>query len=704
MKTCPICKGAYPAEFSHCPKDGAPLRPLTELDQGTIIRGKYEIEGLLGRGGMGSVYKARHLVFNETCALKVVKSSLVEEPGFSKRFRAEAHVMRRLRHPNAVQVLDYDETEDGRPFIVMEYVEGRSLDAILESQGLLEPPRAMQIASQVCAALAAAHELGIIHRDIKPSNIFVSVGQDGSEHAKVLDFGVAKLKDQSACLFGLESTTGTGIVVGTPAYMSPEQAMGLRGDQLDGRSDLYSLGVLLFEMLTGKPPFYGGTPVALMVAHAQSPPPDPRMLRPALPTALTNVVLRSLQKEPARRFPSAQAMMEALREAVPGLAIPVSPVSPGFQPDARPTPGRDAYPLPGSPPAARGAKPARAAVTTATGPAPASSVSLVRKAGTPGWAYLGGAALVVAMLSLGVVLFRSGPEATQAPTQMPAVNQQPAVDNPSAPEMVPPSRGKTSRNPQVRQLVERAREALNRGDWKTALEYLRKAQAIDASDPDLTIALREVKEAELFEQAQAQMKGGQYGAAHSSFNSILQMNPNNAAARDGLNRAVQELRQQEGAAQNAATRKPEEEIKRLMQQGKQALGASRHDDAIRAFEAALALDPNNNEAKRELWNARRAKALAVAKTALVFGYVFDPEGKPLQGASVRLYHVDKRYWNEVQTDAEGAFVFAEVPPGKGYVIEVWMKGVATAIRRDIEVPEGEEKWLIAPFELLRVER
>lgn len=330
MKGCPICKALYQTDYSVCPKDGAELRPVTELEEGAVLRGKYQILSLLGRGGMGSVYKARNLAFHELCALKVVKSSLLDEPEFLQRFRSEALVMRRLRHPNAVQVQDLDETEDGRPFIVMEYVEGEGLDTVLAAQGPLDWRPACRLAAQVAAALAAAHRLGIIHRDIKPSNILVVRGADGAEIAKVLDFGVAKIKEQGTLVYGAPSLTGTGVAVGTPAYMSPEQAKGLRGDQLDGRSDLYSLGVTLFELLTGRLPFSADTPVGLLLAQVQTPPTDPRQLRADLPDAVVAAVLRALEKDPARRFATAEVMQGALEtcEKEPGhVAVPTSSVS-----------------------------------------------------------------------------------------------------------------------------------------------------------------------------------------------------------------------------------------------------------------------------------------------------------------------------------------------------------------------------------------
>ncbi|HMD31824.1 MAG TPA: protein kinase [Candidatus Acidoferrales bacterium] len=339
MKNCPTCHATYPNDFSLCPKDGAPLHSTTELLEGAVLRGKYQILAKLGEGGMGSVYKARHTHFNEIWALKVVSRSLIEEPGFLERFRAESLLMRRLNHPHAVRVHDYDETEDGRPFMVMEYVEGPGLDKLAEG-GRLEPERAVRIVMQVCEALGFAHRLGIVHRDIKPSNIVVTTGPDGTDIAKVLDFGIAKVKEHGSMY--QNSLTGTGMIVGTPAYMSPEQVMGLRGDKLDGRADLYSLGVVLYELLAGRTPFVSNTPVALLMAHASTPPPDPRTLRDQLPARLVAVVMRALEKDPANRFASAEEMHEALAAAI----APEDVDRTAERPAARPTPHPSPSPLP----------------------------------------------------------------------------------------------------------------------------------------------------------------------------------------------------------------------------------------------------------------------------------------------------------------------------------------------------------------------
>jgi serine/threonine protein kinase len=307
-----------------------------------VLRGKYEILGKLGAGGMATVYRARHLAFDEIRAIKVVASRLADDEDFLKRFRNEAVVARRLHHPNAVRVEDFDNTEDGRPFIVMEYVDGSNLREKIRRDGAVSLRRAVTIARQVASALSAAHELGIVHRDIKPDNILLT-GAGDQETAKVLDFGIAKVKE--GFLGGPEAVaTRTGTVVGTPQYISPEQAIGRRGDDLDGRADLYSLGVVLYEMVTGRLPFESDTAMGIILQHLQTPPRPPHELRPDLgiPEPLSAVLLQSLQKDRDRRFRTAGAMVAAL-DAV--LALPL-PDRAGAVPFATPPPHRPATPQP----------------------------------------------------------------------------------------------------------------------------------------------------------------------------------------------------------------------------------------------------------------------------------------------------------------------------------------------------------------------
>ncbi len=375
MKTCPTCRATYPDNISFCSSDGAALTAFATWTEGTIIRGRYRILSRVGGGGMGEVYKALHTGFDELRALKVISPELMADQTFVKRFKHEAFITRKLQHPNAVRVDDIDEAEDGRPFIVMEYIEGKSLKDLIGQEGPLAAPRVCTIAKQVAAALDAAHQLGMVHRDIKPDNIVMVLAPEG-EQAKVLDFGIAKVKEARLGEAGTRMTlTGAGVVVGTPQYMSPEQAQGARGDELDARSDLYSLGVVMYEMLTGQLPFKAETTMEMMLAHMQKPPRPLFLVHPGLqiPETLSTLVMRMLQKKRQMRPQSAAALIEeiirvekgmplsALRPAQPPLATPaeagpraaplqaprtlVGPALPRA-PVAQPSPAPPAWPAP----------------------------------------------------------------------------------------------------------------------------------------------------------------------------------------------------------------------------------------------------------------------------------------------------------------------------------------------------------------------
>ncbi|MFQ5926497.1 MAG: serine/threonine-protein kinase, partial [Terriglobia bacterium] len=321
MKRCPSCQTSYPDSAAFCPRDGVELRVLGALEPGTTIRRKYRIVEEIGRGGMGVVYRAEHLLFREECAIKVINREYAGEESFVQRFLSEVLVTRQLRHPNIVRVEDADETEDGQPFAVMEYVAGESLRQTIARAGALEPARALYIAAQVCAALTAAHQRGIIHRDIKPDNILVSPQRDGGELIKVLDFGIAKVKEEAGLNLPGVTPTQSGVFVGTPQYASPEQALGKRGEELDARTDIYSLGVVLYEMLTGALPFAADTPMGILLQHIQMPPQPPQVLKPELklPEAAVAVTMKALEKDRAARFATAEEMRLALERA--GFAL-----------------------------------------------------------------------------------------------------------------------------------------------------------------------------------------------------------------------------------------------------------------------------------------------------------------------------------------------------------------------------------------------
>ena len=375
MKICRVCQKQFADDLTVCPTDGTDLHSATDIKEGTVLRGKYEILSKLGEGGMGAVFKARHVQLGDIWALKVVASRLVQEPGFRQRFKSEALIMRALNHPNDVRVHDYDETEDGLPFTVMEYVDGIHLDELVPAGTKMDVARAVNLVIQVIDGLGAAHKLGIIHRDVKPDNVMVAKDANGKEITKLLDFGVAKVKEQGD-LYASQKTAA-GVMIGTPAYMSPEQVKGVPSDQLDGRVDLYAATVILYELLCGRAPFVEKKPVMMLMAHAATPQPDPRQFRKDLSPALAAALLRGLEKDPTKRFANAEEMHEALAKALtePAAAQPAAAAAapaPAGLPVAPPAPAAPAAPVarPAAPASAPPARPAAAAPPPPAPPAP----------------------------------------------------------------------------------------------------------------------------------------------------------------------------------------------------------------------------------------------------------------------------------------------------------------------------------------------
>jgi serine/threonine-protein kinase len=268
--------------------------------------GQYRLIRKLGEGGMGEVFLAEHALLKRPCALKQIIGSANSDPLALARFEREVQSSARLAHPNTIEIFDYGHTADGTFYYVMEYLRGLSLADLLRECGPLPPGRVVYLFRQVCAGLAEAHGLGMVHRDLKPANVFVAVRGGESDVAKVLDFGLVKLTGDP----GAEALTTDMMVSGTPLFMAPEQATG--DGALDARADLYALGAVMYCALTGRPPFGGNSPFAVMMAHARDPVTPPRAVRPDVPADLERIVLRCLAKRPEDRYQSATALREAL--------------------------------------------------------------------------------------------------------------------------------------------------------------------------------------------------------------------------------------------------------------------------------------------------------------------------------------------------------------------------------------------------------
>ena len=300
MKVCTACGIEYGDEVLFCQRDGTPLRsadPTKDL-VGQVVAERYHVTKKLGEGGMGQVYLAEHIKMGRRCAIKIMSQGMINDPDAVSRFNREAANASRISHPNVCAIYDFGETKDGLIYLAMEFIEGRSLTDLLHETGPLSLPRAAGILSQGADALQAAHDLGIVHRDLKPDNIMV-ITTRGKDVVKVVDFGIAKATGAEAG----QKVTKTGLVVGTPEYMSPEQ---LSGDQLDGRSDIYSLALVFYRMVTGRLPFKADTAQETMIKRLTDDPMPLAAARPEgrYPTELQRIMDRALARWPNDRYAS----------------------------------------------------------------------------------------------------------------------------------------------------------------------------------------------------------------------------------------------------------------------------------------------------------------------------------------------------------------------------------------------------------------
>ena len=386
-------------DTSSCPADGfATVR--ADLAQGgsdpfvgRVFEGRYRVEARIGGGGFGTVYRAVQLAMDRRVAIKLLRRELSSDLESVKRFQVEARACAMLEHPNSLRVFDFGQSDDGYLFLVTELVEGEVLSKVLKREKALVPGVAAEVVVQILHALGEAHERGIVHRDLKPDNVFLKAGRGGAASVKVLDFGIAKLVSQES---PVESLTKSGVIVGTPHYMSPEQA---KGGAVDGRSDLYALGIMLYQMVSGRLPFDATTPLGIVLAHIQDPPPPLTMPDGgAVPSELGTIVTDCLAKSPTRRPASA----EALRARLEAFLGQRSVVRPALRADPVPAAGGAEATLPMAGPA-----------SVETGASAARKQGSSR-AKTLAWALVGGLAATAA-----VVLISRPWGAPQEPTGAP---------------------------------------------------------------------------------------------------------------------------------------------------------------------------------------------------------------------------------------------------------------------------------------------
>jgi serine/threonine protein kinase len=315
MKKCPKCGVEYPDTTTLCPADGVALETTNDSLLGQTLAGKYRIDARLSVGGMGTVYRGTHVLMDKTVAIKVLRPSLAADEKIVARFSREARAASRISHPNALSVTDFGEDENGVVFLVMEYLNGKTLKQVIRDEGPLSLSRTVDIMRQVGDALQAAHAQNVVHRDLKSDNIML-LGTTASDHAKVLDFGIAKINEPEG-----EFDTGLtapNLVIGTPQYMSPEQCS--QDTEIDARSDIYSFGVILYEMLVGHVPFSGDSPTMVMMKHLQEPVPSVLDERKDVPAAVGRVVARAMAKLPGNRYQSVNELLEDLTIAA-GMTV-----------------------------------------------------------------------------------------------------------------------------------------------------------------------------------------------------------------------------------------------------------------------------------------------------------------------------------------------------------------------------------------------
>jgi serine/threonine protein kinase len=314
---CIHCRSEVDSKFKACPYCGEPITDFLRRYLEHPIDGKYQLLARLGIGGMGEVYKVLHLHLNSIRVIKLMRASIAGESGADERFIREARLATRINHPNVASLYDFSTLEDGARYMVWEYIEGTNLHELIETNGPLSPRYAARLAIEALHGLDAIHRAGIVHRDISPENIMIARDEEGEQHVKLIDLGIAKQGDASEA-----NKTKTGMFVGKWKYCSPEHLGMLdAGERIDGRADLYSFGIVLYEMVTGVPPFQADTPHGYLMLHASEKPRAMVEVNPSMPASpqLEALIFRALEKDRKKRFATAREFARALEEIEPSL-------------------------------------------------------------------------------------------------------------------------------------------------------------------------------------------------------------------------------------------------------------------------------------------------------------------------------------------------------------------------------------------------
>jgi serine/threonine protein kinase len=445
---CETCGDTVPSETAVCPRDGTvvlssfhptPPEPKVIVEhsgtEATAITdpliglklGEYELRSRIGVGGMGLVYDGIQPLIGKRVAVKVLRPELAHSSEQVARLLAEARAVNAIRHRGIIDIFGFGQLPDGRQYIVMEYLEGQPLDAVLAEKGRLPVPEALSLMDEVLAALGAAHGAGVVHRDLKPSNIFLVRQPDGSRYVKLLDFGLAKRGEGPS---GRTAQTRTDMVVGTPEYMAPEQA---RGQSVGPMTDLYAMGVVTFEIVTGRLPFIGSSPVDLLMKHVEARPPRPSEFVSDLPPAVDAFILQMLTKDPETRPNSADALRQHLAKLRRTLrATRTNPTAPA--------PTEEAAPPKPPPPAVVSDAEARRPTTQVPPPVPHDDMAMVPQEGgnrsmrrfVP--VAIGAAVLLTAV---GVVMATRGGEVTPPPAPVVVAKAEPPAPAPQPPPPAP---------------------------------------------------------------------------------------------------------------------------------------------------------------------------------------------------------------------------------------------------------------------------